>query len=67
MLRSLFAFGFVVFFFVIGGPRREEVIWEAVRWVPGPGEYFDEESRAWPGRVRVGRDISMLIWEFLVI
>lgn len=57
MERSLFPLGVVVFFFVVGGPRREDVMLAEVRWVPGPGENFEEGARGWPGRERVGRVI----------
>lgn len=57
MERSFFAFGVVVFFFVVGGPRREDVMLAKVRWVPGPGEKFEEGARCCPGRERVGRVI----------
>jgi hypothetical protein len=65
--RSLFALGVVVFFFVVGGPSRDEMIWEDVRCVPGPGAYFVEGARDWPGRARVGRDIVSVIWALLIV
>jgi hypothetical protein len=52
ILRSGFAFGVVVFFCVVGGPSREDVMVVDVRWVPGPGAYFEEGARDWPGRAR---------------
>lgn len=65
--RSLFARACVVFFFVVGGPRREEVIVCDVRWVPGPGENFEKGARGWPGRERVGRDILSMVLFWRVV
>jgi hypothetical protein len=42
--------GVIVFFLVVAGPRRDDVIVEEfVRCVPGPGECFEVVERVWPG------------------
>lgn len=55
-----------MFFFVDGGPRREDIVCDVVRWVPGPGEYFEEGASGWPGRAMEGRDMVDVVAALLV-
>lgn len=39
----------------IGWPLREETIWEAKVWVPGPGAWVEVGARGSPGWATAGR------------